>query len=152
MRFYTGNIPSIFLLGFIWTSLLNCSGDAGDDSLSKISTTGRIIEVGEFMDTPFKTLKEYRTDGLPGAIAVIHGFLRRDSDAYDYEVRFYESHDMAVELGISFAEEGSGPNAVIRERRRIQRRHKRQACSDRCTCGRHRRRISRAKVRWVCDI
>ena len=116
MRFYTGNIPSIFLLGFIWTSLLNCSGDAGNDSLSKTSTTGRIIEVGEFMDTPFKTLKEYRTDGLPGAIAVIHGFLRRDSDAYDYEVRFYESHDMAVELGISFAEEGSGPNAVIRER------------------------------------
>jgi hypothetical protein len=104
------------LLGIIWALLSSCTGDSGNNPLPRISTSGRIIVVDELLETPFKKLREYATDGLPGATKVIHGFLRDGSDAYDYEIRFYESHDKAVEFGTSLAEEGSGPNAVIKER------------------------------------
>ena len=103
------------MLGFVWALLLGCNGGSNNDSVPKISSSGRIIVVGELLTTSFKKLKEYGTDGLPGATLVIHGFLRDGSDAFDYEVRFYESHGEAVELGTPLAEEGSGPNAVIRE-------------------------------------
>ena len=95
--------------------LLSCTGDSDDESFSTISSSGRIIVVDELLATPFKKLREYETDGLPGATAVLHGFLRTDSDAYDYEVRFYQNHTQAVDLGTALAEEGSGPNAVIKE-------------------------------------
>ena len=53
-------------------------------------------------------------EGLPGATAAIFGFWRIPSgDPIDYEVRFYENHSDAVELGTDLAEEGSGADAVL---------------------------------------
>ena len=111
---FVQSLPLV-LLGSIWLLLLSCTGDSDAESLPQISTSGRIIVVDELLATPFRKLREYETDGLPGATAVLHGFLRTDSDAYDYEVRFYDSHTQAVDLGTELAEEGSGPNAVIKE-------------------------------------
>ncbi len=115
MRFHLRNTAVLIVLGFVWALLLGCNGGSDNDSNPKISTSGRIIVVDELLATSFKKLREYGTDGLPGATAVIHGFLRDGSDAFDYEVRFYESHSEAVELGTPLAEEGSGANAVIKE-------------------------------------
>ena len=103
------------LFGLIWILLLSCTGDSDAESLPRINTSGRIIVVDELLDSPFKKLREYRTNGLPGATTVIHGFLKSGSDAHDYEVRFYENHAQAVELGTALAEEGSGRGAVIKE-------------------------------------
>lgn len=114
MLFYERRTVTVVLAACVWALLISCSGSESS-SVSKISTSGRIIQVDELLDTPFKELREYGTDGLPGATTVIHGFLRDGSNAYDYEVRFYESHDEAIEFGTAMAEEGSGPNAVIRE-------------------------------------
>ncbi len=101
--------------GLIWTLLSGCSGDQNQDSLTKISSTGRVITVDEVMDSQFRELKQYDTRDLPGASAAIYGFMRSNSDAFDYEVRIYESHEKAVELGTALAEEGSGPDAVLGE-------------------------------------
>ena len=111
---FVQSLPLV-LLGSIWLLLLSCTGDSDAESLPQISSSGRIILVDELLATSFKKLREYETDGLPGATAVLHGFLRSGSDAYDYEVRFYDSHTQAVDLGTAMAEEGSGPNAVIKE-------------------------------------
>ena len=114
MRFNKRNTAAV-VLGLVWALVLSCNDGSDNDSVPKISNTGRIIAVDELLTTSFKKLREYGTDGLPGAMAVVHGFLRDGSDAFDYEVRFYKSHVEAVELGTPLAEEGSGPNAVIRE-------------------------------------
>ncbi len=107
---------ALLLFGvFVWTLLAGCSGDQDQDSLTRISSTGRVITVDQVMASPFRKLKEYQTDDLPGASAAIYGFMKSDSDAFDYEVRFYENHVKAVELGTALAEEGSGPDAVLGE-------------------------------------
>ena len=115
MRFQKRSTATLVILGFVSALILSCGGGSDNDSVPKISTSGRIIFVDELLATSFKELREYGTDGLPGATAVIHGFLRDGSDAFDYEVRFYESHAEAVEFGTPLAEEGSGRNAVIKE-------------------------------------
>ncbi len=93
--------------------LLGCSGAAERDSLAKISSSGRVITVDEVWESQFKDLKHYDTAELPGASDAIYGFMRSGSNAFDYEVRVYESHEQAVELGTSFAEEGAGPSAAL---------------------------------------
>lgn len=115
MRFHKRNSAVIVSLGLVWALILSCNSGSDNDSVPKISTSGRVIAVDELLTTSFKKLREYGTDGLPGATAVVHGFLRDGSDTFDYEVRFYKSHGEAVELGTPLAEEGSGPNAVIKE-------------------------------------
>ena len=91
-----------------------CTGSPETEIFPKISDHGQIITVSDLMSTGFKQYKEYSNDGLPGATYVSYGFFRFDNgDPYDYEVRFYNSHREAVELGTSKAIEGSGKNAVL---------------------------------------
>ena len=62
----------------------------------------------------FKKARSYKLEGLPGASDAIFGFWRIASgDPIDYELRFYESHTDAVELGAALADEGSGEDAVL---------------------------------------
>ena len=62
----------------------------------------------------FKKSRSYDLEGLPGATDAIFGFWRISSgDPIDYELRFYASHDDAVELGTTLADEGSGADAVL---------------------------------------
>jgi hypothetical protein len=100
---------------FAWILLAGCSGDAAAEALSKISSTDRIIAIDEVLNSPFKDLKHYDTTDLPGASAAVYGFMRSGSEAFDYEVRVYESHAEAVDLGTAFAEEGAGPDAALSE-------------------------------------
>jgi hypothetical protein len=107
-------VVTLFALGgFAWILLSGCTGESDAHTFEKVSSTGRVIVVGEVLDSQFKDLKQYATAELPGASDAIYGFMRSGSDAFDYEVRFYESHEHAVELGTSYAEEGAGPNAAI---------------------------------------
>lgn len=80
----------------------------------------QVTDVGTFFTSDdldaigFKKARSYNLEGLPGATAAIFGFWRISSgDPIDFEVRFYESHSDAVELGASLAEEGSGVDAVL---------------------------------------
>ena len=92
-----------------------CSSDPEQDSLARISSTGRVITAEQVIDSQFKELKRYDITDLPGASAAVYGFMKSGSEAFDYEVRVYESHGKAVELGTALAEEGSGPDAVLGE-------------------------------------
>ncbi len=113
MRITRRVATQLVLGGFAWLMLSGCAGGTEQDSLAKISSSGRIITVDEVLESQFKDLKHYDTGELPGASDAIYGFMRSGSNAFDYEVRFYESHERAVELGTSFAEEGAGPSAAL---------------------------------------
>ena len=62
----------------------------------------------------FKLSKTYDVDGLSGADAAIYGFFGPDPyDRQEYEARFYPDHDTALTHGVDFANEATGPDAVI---------------------------------------
>ena len=98
----------------ILTAIGACTSSPEAEVFPQISDHDQIITVSDLMSTGFKQYKEYSIDGLPGATYVSYGFFRLDNgDPYDYEVRFYSSHQEAVELGTAKAIEGSGKNAVL---------------------------------------
>ena len=62
----------------------------------------------------FKMSKTYNVEGLLGADAAIYGFFGPDPyDRREYEARFYPDHDTALTHGVDFANEATGPDAVI---------------------------------------
>ena len=62
----------------------------------------------------FKLSKTYDVEGLQGADAAIYGFFGSDPyDRQEYEARFYPDHNTALTHGVEFANEATGPDAVI---------------------------------------
>ena len=116
IRRYELILTTVILAALFGSGCTDDRENSGQGGLIQIADSGRIIHVSELLESPFKKFKEYSTEGLPGAEAVIYGFLKVDSDSFDYEVRFYKNHKESVELGTEFAEEGSGPSAVIKKR------------------------------------
>lgn len=100
---------------FVALLVLSGCGSSGEGELfQQVSDPGQTITVDMLRSTAFKESKEYPVEGLPGATYVSYGFLRvGGGDPYEYEVRFYESHQQAVELGTGFAIEGTGKTAIL---------------------------------------
>lgn len=92
------------------------SSDSGDDPFPQISDPGRVITIEDLRATAYKESNTYSTENLPGATDVSFGFLRVGSgEPYDYEMRFYESHQAAIDQGTAMAVEGTGPDAILSE-------------------------------------
>ena len=79
-----------------------------------------LADVGEYsVDdfealTNFKLSKRYDIEGLESAESAIYGFFGPDPyDRQEYEARFYPDHDTAATVGIDFANEATGPDAVL---------------------------------------
>ena len=62
----------------------------------------------------FKKNHEYKVDDLPGAVSAYFGFIKNDlGDPEDYEIRFYNNHSDAIELGIKYTDNVTGENGCI---------------------------------------
>ena len=79
-----------------------------------------LAEIGAYSAEDFETLanfklsKSYDVNGLEGADSAIYGFFGPDPyDRQEYEARFYPDHKTALTLGIDFANEATGPDAII---------------------------------------
>ena len=67
--------------------------------------------------TGFKKSKSYDVTGLRGATHAIYGFFGPDPyDRREIEIRFYPDHATALDDGVDFAEESTGPNATLSSR------------------------------------
>lgn len=103
--------------------VIACGGGNSDQSASQPDSTNtanqRIINseatltVDDLINLGMKQGKEYDVSTLNGATAAYLLFWRVQSVAVEYEIRFYSSHDDAVNLGTALAQEGSGPDAII---------------------------------------
>jgi len=92
------------------------SSESDEVQFQKISDPGTVFTHADLLATPYKESSNYSTENLPGATDVSFGFLRVGSgDPYDYEMRFYESHQAAVDQGTAMALEGSGSDAILSE-------------------------------------
>ena len=87
------------------------SGPAGVEIVS----TDAVYTVDDLVNTKhFKKSKEYKTEGLDDATAAIYGFFGPDPyNRQEFEARFYPDHDTAITTGVDFADEATGPDAVI---------------------------------------
>ena len=116
-RFITHGIAT----GLLLFTFFACGTDSDESSASKsnellqrITPSERLFTHEDVDGTGFKTAKEYDVEGLTGATDVLFGFWRPDgSEAKEYEIRFYPSHDVAVESGTAFAEEATGDDAIL---------------------------------------
>lgn len=81
----------------------------------EIVATDVTFTVDDLVNTKnFKKSKEYKVEGLEGATAAIYGFFGPDPyDRQEFEARFYPDHETAMTLGVDFADESTGPDAVI---------------------------------------
>ena len=101
-------IPTILLL-------LSCSsGEELPEPIEKITDSGIIFSIQEIKEMGFKKNHEYKVDDLPGAVSAYFGFIKNDlGDPEDYEIRFYNNHFDAIELGIKYTDNVTGENGCI---------------------------------------
>ena len=101
-------IPTILLL-------LSCSsGEELPEPIEKITDSGIIFSIQEIKEMGFKKNHEYKVDDLPGAVSAYFGFIKNDlGEPEDYEIRFYNNHSDAIELGIKYTDNVTGENGCI---------------------------------------
>ena len=88
--------------------------EAPEAGFQKVTPSDRVFAFDDLAATGFKKSREYDVEGLTAATGAWFGWWRPpEAEPVDYEVRFYPSHEDAVEHGTSFAEEASGRDAVI---------------------------------------
>jgi len=110
-------IPLMIALGTALILVAACGdgGEAADEwQFRKIGPSDQVFTFDDLAATGFKKQKEYSVEGLAEATGAWSGWWRPGGgDLIDYQVRFYRSHDDAIEYGTSFAEEASGEDAII---------------------------------------
>ena len=116
----TLNTTAIAAVAFAIALLTACGSDdggaaeSGPDGFQQVMSIEATFVPDDLDKIGFKKARSYKLEGLPGANDAIFGFWRIASgDPIDYEIRFYESHTDAVELGTALADEGSGEDAVL---------------------------------------
>jgi len=88
--------------------------EAAGSQFQKIRPGDRVYTLDDLTSVGFKKGRTYGVEGLTGAVSAYYGFWGLDPyDRDDYEVRFYASHEDAVEHGTAFAEERIGHGAKL---------------------------------------
>jgi hypothetical protein len=107
---------SALLIALVIPALLIACGNseaAEESTYVRIDSIATSLAVTDFENVGFKVVKEYDIEGLSGAIGALHGFQKDNGiDPLSYELRFYESHTDAVDLGELLAQEITGEDAV----------------------------------------
>ncbi len=86
-------------------------GTPDEEGIRLITRADAIYTVDDLVAAGFKKSKQFEVDTLPGATDVWYGFFQQK----DIEVRFYESHSAAIELGVEPAEVVIGKTAGQRD-------------------------------------
>jgi len=78
----------------------------------KVTPSERVYAIEDFLAIGFRKNKQYDVEGLPAGIDAWAGFWGPDPySRKDYELRFYASHEDAVEQGTGLAKEVTGEDA-----------------------------------------
>ena len=107
-----------FVAGLLLAVLIAAAcGNEGEGAAAggfqKVTPSDSVFAFDDFLSIGFKKDKQYNVEELPGGVDAWTGFWGPDpSSRKVYEIRFYGSHDDAVEHGPALAEEVTGPNAA----------------------------------------
>ena len=114
-----GRLIGVLGVALLLVPVLACGSDATPDvhedgGFQKVTVSDQVFTFDDLAVIGFREQKEYDPEGLTAATGAWFGWWRSGSDdPIDYEVRFYRSHEDAVEYGTSFADEASGEDAII---------------------------------------
>jgi hypothetical protein len=87
-----------------------------DGLVAAIEDTERKYVVADLEDVGFKRSKFYDVKDLEGASSVHYGFFGHDPyNRLEYEARFYFSHELAIGVGVEFANESTGAGVSLYE-------------------------------------
>ncbi|MBM3957140.1 MAG: hypothetical protein FJ313_03720 [Gemmatimonadetes bacterium] len=99
---------------------LACGSEAGgslagaEAGFQKVAPSARTYTIDDLLAFGFRTSKEYNVEGLPGAVEAWYGFWGPDPySRKDYEVRFYASHEDAVNVGFEPADQVTGTEDLM---------------------------------------
>ena len=112
----SGCFAMVIALGTALLAVAACGGGgkaADEPDFQRIDPSGGVYTIDDFPAAGFKKSKQYDVTGLPGGVDARLGFFGPDpSSRMQYELRFYSSHEAAVQQGIPLAEEVTGEAAA----------------------------------------
>jgi len=86
-------------------------GSVDEEGLRLITRSDSYYTIEDITAVGYKKNKQFDVDTVPGATDIWYGFFQQQ----DIEVRFYESHEQALELGVELAEDVIGKSAGQRD-------------------------------------
>jgi len=98
--------------------LIACGSDGEtsskvEEGFRKVAPSDRTYTFDDLLAFGFRKSKQYDVEGLPKATGAWHGFWGPDPySRKDYEVRFYASHEDAVEYGTALADQVTGSDTL----------------------------------------
>ena len=116
---YSKHIIKVIIWAMLIFAIATCGseGSASGESSDESSATDAIVLTDQFFSTDsfiaagWKKSKEYDTATVPESTEIWYGFFQQK----DIEIRFYASHEAAIEHGVPAAE-GSIEGAVKRSK------------------------------------
>ncbi len=105
----------ILLIFFVGCGEKN-SYESKNITLEKITNENQVYSIEDFKNIGFKINKEYDVSELKNAQGVWFGFWKNNlNKAIDYEIRIYQTQELAIDQGVIFVEEVIGENAVLKK-------------------------------------
>ena len=107
----------ILLTALVGILLTGCSGGTSDDTSHDVVTASdRIFTFEDLKSIGYKKNRTYDVSELQGATGAWYGFWGEErSSNKDYEIRLYPTHEDAISLGESLAQEVTGKNAKLKK-------------------------------------
>jgi hypothetical protein len=102
---------TIGVVALLALALAACGSSDKDtaESFVQIRAAPANYTIDDLKDFGLKASKQYKVEGLPDGLDAWKGFWGTDPyDRHDYEIRFYESHEIAVSSGQALAVEATG--------------------------------------------
>lgn len=87
------------------------SSDPDEEGVRLITRPNASYTVDDLVAAGFKKSKQFELETVPGATDVWYGFFQQK----DIEVRFYESHSAALDMGVELADDVIGRKAGQRD-------------------------------------
>ena len=111
------NIYKITLISLLSILLISCGDSSYENTFEQIFSDGNVQNEEDLKSLGIKKGKKYKVDGLKKANAAIFAFYRKpgEKEAIEYEIRFYNNHEDAVNEGIPMAKERVGPDAKLKK-------------------------------------
>ena len=107
----------IIFLSLISILLISCGDSSVENTFEQIFSDGNIQNEEDLKLLGIKKGKKYKVEGLNKANAAIFAFYRKpgEKEAIEYEIRFYNNHEDAVNEGVPMAKERVGPEAKLKK-------------------------------------
>ena len=109
-------IKFIFISVFTFL-IISCGGSSSEVEFVQIFSDSNIHNEEDLKNLGIKKGKKYKVEGLNKANAAIFAFYKKpgEKEAIEYEIRFYDNHNDAVDAGVPMAKERVGPNAKLKK-------------------------------------